>query len=364
LITNYSLNWKTPNGNMIASFDHFTRMEFAYGEMQVGALDLVLPARFYKPSDFSVDQIIEIYRSADSGPMILEGERAWFLRDWEFRDYKVFLKAYDNNFLLDGRNIEYKAKTAQAKKTGAADDMMKAIVRENIGALCTDTTRILSDFTVQADSGSGPTLTDKEFSLNNLLTTLQSLHTAALDSGVYISFEVVYLGGGKFEFRTYKDRRGANHGISGDTLTFSEAYYNLKDISYKESHSGEKTQCIAAGKGQDAARVWGSATSDGLNKSKWNRREVVLDGRQSDDSAVLDKEASEQLTKYRAKVAISGTVVQAPGCRYEIEYGYGDMLAAEAYGQVVDCRLSTVHGIVDEQSRETIDLKLSGEVPV
>jgi hypothetical protein len=145
-------------------------------------------------------------------------------------------------------------------------------------------------------------------------------------------------------------------------LVFGKDRLNLKDITYEEKHADEKTYALAAGKGEKTDRVWGEAVSGALNASPWNRREMTLDGRDTDVVATLQKAAADELMLNKAKLSVSGTVVQTPGCRYGVDYNFGDLVVAEAFGTPVNCRLSTIHITINEAGLETIDLKLRGEV--
>ncbi len=358
----YQLIWRLPDGEQIGFLDTFTRLDMAYSERTVGAMDLVFPARFFKMGDIFEDQIIEVYRSMEGGPLVLEGERAWFIRDWSFSDDYVTIKAFDSNYLLDSRIVAYASGAAQAKKQAAADDFMKAVLRENMGSLATDTARNLSGFTIQSDFTLGPVI-KKEFSRDKVLPLLQSLYDLSVSAQNYITFDVVCVGPALFEFRTYKDRRGANRGRgSGDPFVFSKDNKNLTGIVYEESHADERTFAYAGGKGEGVARAIASAASSGyIEGSKWNRREVFFDGRATSDLTVLEAEADGALQKAKPKIAVSGNVVQAPGSRYALDYTYGSTVVISAYGYQMDCRLSTVHLTVNEQRAETVDIKLRAE---
>ena len=51
-----------------------------------------------------------------------------------------------------------------------------------------------------------------------------------------------------------------------------------------------------------------------------------------------------------------------PGMMYNIHYGFGDILTAEAFGYSVDCHVTAVKVRVDQDGGEQIDVKLRGEL--
>jgi hypothetical protein len=75
-----------------------------------------------------------------------------------------------------------------ASKSAAADDLIKAFVRENCGPSATDTTRNYSSsyWSVAADIGAAPTIA-KAASRRNLLTTCQEIAQAATQAGMVAS---------------------------------------------------------------------------------------------------------------------------------------------------------------------------------
>lgn len=356
----YQVLWRNPAGELIGVFDSINGLDLAYAEGAVGGLSLIIPEVGLTPNDFTVDQIIEFHRG-EQGNLYLEGERSWFLRTWEFRDGLITLKCVDQNCLLGARVIAYNAETAYTDKTGAADNLMKAFVRENIGALAVDTARTQTQITVQSDNSAAPSTT-KQCTREKLLTVLQGLAKSSAEAGTYLSFDLVNVGAAAFEFRTYTGQRGADHGLAGgNILEFSKGAGNVSSLIYREDHSNEETYCYAGGLGQEENRVVVGVASAGMTASPWNRREFFWDGRNTDDVSALTTEAQSELRERRSTKMIEAVVQQTQGCRYGIEYRYGDRVVVSAAGWSVDCRLSTVHISVNSKGKEIIDLKLRGE---
>ena len=122
----------------------------------------------YPVGAFTKDMILELWREQDQRLMVLDGETCYFLRNIRYyrdgtRDM-VYLKAYDANYIIDGREVEYNAGESEASKTGVACDVIKEIIDENFVS-ATDTARNLATtyFTIDGDDGFGETVT-KAFS--------------------------------------------------------------------------------------------------------------------------------------------------------------------------------------------------------
>jgi hypothetical protein len=54
--------------------------------------------------------------------------------------------------------------------------------------------------------------------------------------------------------------------------------------------------------------------------------------------------------------------MDTPGMRFGIDYAFGDIVAAKAFGYVVDCHINVVHVTVDQDGGEQIDTALRGEL--
>ena len=142
----YEIHWMTDAGNPLKVWrpDDFTAMKLTYGDMVIGGLVLSMPKGDLSPNDFATDQLLEVYRIVD-GRKRLEGERSWRIRNRSFyernNEKMVTLTAYDHIYTLDNAIIAYYANSAYASKTAEADDMMKEMVRENLGRIvnCTAT---------------------------------------------------------------------------------------------------------------------------------------------------------------------------------------------------------------------------------
>ncbi len=195
---------------------------------------------------------LEIWRSVGSGPLVLDTETIWLLRRRRKlltprHERLIELRAFDLNALLGWRDVVYFSQSPQADKTGPADDLMKAVVRENLGELATDAARDLSGaaFSVAADLGLGAT-TPLAFSYRKVLPVLQDFSDASARQGVPILFDVVATTPRTFEFRTYRTARGAD---LSNRVTLSPEFGNLTDVDLDEDWTNEATYVYAAGRG-------------------------------------------------------------------------------------------------------------------
>jgi len=363
----YELVWYTHEGVRKGVIQAFNSLEYIKTQNAIGSLVVNLPRGLLQYDQFSVGDIFEVWREK-RGVLELQNETAYFLQDWEFwadsegAEY-IRLTAFDANWLLDTAIVWAYAGSAAASKTDSPDDMLKAIVSEQLGAASGVATR--TKLTCAPDLGAGGASITKDFAYRNVLTVLQEICEAAQEKNdIWLGFDVVRTAPGVFEFRTYTGQRGQNHGrASGDPRLVGKQYGNLSQATFGTYHAEERNCVLVAGQGEDAARVWVTRTNDSrIGASKWNRREYFKDSRDDSTTAALEADGDAALDEFRPRQVLTGTLHDTPGMQYNIHYQFGDILSAEAFGYFVDCRVSSVRVKVDQDGGEQLDIKLRGEM--
>ena len=362
----YEVVWFTHEGVRKGVFQAFESLEYIKTQNSIGAMVLNMPRQLLQYDQFQVGDILEIWREK-GGILELQNETAYFLQNWEFwvdsegREF-IRLSASDANWLLDTAVVLAKSTSAEADKTGKPDDMMKAIVREQLGPLAIEARRKLN--VAPNASAAGDNVT-KAFAYRNVLTVLQELCDVAFEkNSVWLGFDVVRTAAGVFEFRTFVNQRGVDHSrSSGDMRMVGKQYGNLSQATFGTFHADERNYVIVGGQGEDLARelVYRS-NPERIGKSKWNRREYFKDSRDDASTAALEADGDAALEEYCPKQVLTGTMHDTPGMMFGIHYQFGDMLTAEAFGYSVDCRVTSVRVSVNQDNGEQLDIKLKGEL--
>jgi hypothetical protein len=361
----YEIDWYTDAGVKLGIIQAFTSLEYVRTENSIGNMVLTIPRGLMRYEDFAVGQLFEIWREKH-GSLELQNDTAYFLQDWQFYtdgEGREFIQLYatDANWLLDTAIVWAYAGSSQSEKTGKPDDMMKAIVREQLGDLAGGNRVKLS---VQNNVGAGGASVTKAFAYRNVFTVLQELADVANENGVYLAFDVVRTAPATFEFRTYAGQRGTNHSrTSGDPRLVGKQYGNLAEASFGTFHSDERNCILIAGKGEDKSRLRIARVNNSrIGASKWNRREYFKDSRDNDTTAALQADGDEVLNDYKPKQILTGRLLDTPGMQFGVHYQFGDIVTAQAFGYNVDCHISSVRVKVDQDNGEQIDVRLRGEL--
>jgi hypothetical protein len=363
----YELVWYTHEGVRKGVIQAFNGLEYVKVQNQIGSLVVDIPRGLYQYDEFSVGDIFEVWREKN-GVLELQNETAYFLQNWEFwtnsegAEY-IRLTAFDANWLLDTAIVYAAAGSADAKKTDYPDDMMKAIVNEQVGQDQIYAAR--KKVTVAPDLSAGGDQITKAFAYRNVLTIMQELCEVAQEkNGVWLGFDVVRTAPGAFEFRTYTGQRGQNHGRnSGDPRLVGKQYGNLSEATFGTYHADERNNIIVGGQGEGEAReiVYRQNLSR-IYASKWNQREYFKDSRDDSTTAALEADGDAALDEFRPRQVLTGTLHDTPGMQYNIHYQFGDILSVEAFGYHVDCHAGSVRVRVDQDGGEQLDVRLRGEL--
>lgn len=384
----------TPTGQFLANLNDWIRIECTMAEMQVGTLVIELPPS-HDPSIYQRDARIAYRRSPTTDNLAtlprLVGNTTWLLARRQLmvdRDNQqtVRLTCVHPNALLARRVVAYDEGSAEAKKTDEADDLIKAVVRENF-ASATDTDRNWSSafFSVEADVSAAPSI-DKEFSYRTVLQVCQEAAAAAAAGGTYIGFEVFApLENGAFQLRTYTGQRGTDRSsISGQPLTLGVAYGSLDDTELDENWLEMVSFVYASGSGKKSQRVVQTASdADLILASPYGRIEWLQNVTQTIDTAVLTSEAQRTLRERRPRLLFTGAVRDTEYATFMEEYDWGDKVIGEFSALIVllgyssgrtiqqfDCRIDPVKITVERAEvletgeiieTETLDIRLRSE---
>ena len=214
----YQVDWYTDAGVKMGVIQAFTSLEYVRTENAIGSMVLTIPRELMRYEDFAVGQIFEIWREKH-GSLELQNETAYFLQDWQFytdREGREYIQLYatDANWLLDTAIVHATAGSVNAEMTGKPDDILKAIVRRQLGETAEADRRKI---TVDGDTSQGGATITKAFAYRNVLSIIQELADIAKENGVYLVFDVVRTAPATFRFRTYAGQRGTDHSrTSGD----------------------------------------------------------------------------------------------------------------------------------------------------
>ena len=361
----YYIEVADPFGTKLAQVDRFVSIDLVRGVNAVGVLTLEMDPDTSRDL-FRLDGRLGVWRQPANGPRELLAETVFLVRRVRRALSKsgervLQVTALSAAHLIDRRIVAYPAGSAQADKTGPADDLMKAIIRENLGSLAPAGRDWSALISVAADSSQGPSVS-KGFAWRYCLDVLQELGEQAAQAGNPVYFDFVAPVAGGLEFRTYTGQRGLNRSLSsGDPLILSPERGNLADCELIEDYTDEATHIYAGGQGEQADREIAEASDAArVGGSPFGRIEAWRDARNTSTTAALQAEANAALWERRPRRIFSGSIQDTPQCAYGIHWRWGDLVVAQFEGRSYDCHVDTVR-IKVAKGAESISAQLRAE---
>lgn len=357
----FQIEWLTPRNERIAYLSDVGPFRYTKALNADGDFSLALP-----PSvalrDLAKDQLIRISRRAPSG--VLAVDFAGPIQDFSSAQtdsgYSRSVAGPGMGWVLSGRVVAYPAGHAQANQTDQADDLMRAVVRYNLGSSATTgngrkaTASIDSTlFSVQADVGLGPSLS-MGFSYSNVADVLRKISDAARTAGTPVYWELVPSGGG-FEFRVNVGQLGQDLTNGQHALTFGPEFGNLRGGKLDYSARDERNYVFALGQGQEDVRnVQVSEDTSRSDASPWSLREAAVeDTRLDTDAALLDLADAEVLAG-RPLWLLNAELVSTPDTQYQRDWNLGDVVNVTFDGMQFSALVRAVTVSVDGNGRETV----------
>lgn len=370
----YSCYLSDPYGQRLGDASSFVELSYSRVTNGVSTAVLTLPGTFNTDLIVAPDGRLEIWRRLDytTAREYLETETTWLIKKWDqvldaSGNTQIVIEADCPLCILrePGRIVNYADGSAQAVKAATfADDQIKAFARENIGSSAT-AARDLSTYISIAANQSQASSVGKSAAWRDLLVTCQELANASTQAGVYLAFDIVAPTQNTLELRTYTKQRGVDHRFPGGmgAVLISPDMGNLGEARFSQDWRDEVTSAIAAGNGatgstrptataQDATRI--AASPFGLREMFVNATNTAIN---------LAGEAQQAVRNGRMRQIFSGKLIDTPDTRYGAEWGWGDYVTAQVFGQTIDCRIDAISvSVTGGGNFETIEAVLKSDI--
>ena len=372
-MTSYSCYLADAFGNRLADASNFLTLEYSRVANAVSTAKMTLPGNFNTQYIINPDGRLEIWRKLDSGREYLDTDTIWLIKKVTQRIdasglQTIVIEADTPLSVLrePGRFVFAYAGAAQSTYTAApADDQIKQIARDNIGTGADNQRNISQYISIDPNLSLGASVA-KNFAWRDCLKVMQEFANASTTAGTYIAFDIVADTPTTLTFRTFAQQRGVDHRFPGgiNPVLISPELGNLGEVVFSQDYRDEITYVLAGGKGDGIARLTASAEDaarQGL--SPFGLREYFKDATQYDTTTGLAAEAQATLRSGRAKTIFQGRLIDLPDSRYGVDWAWGDYVTAQAFGQLIDCRIDAVIvSVKPGASYERIDAWLRGNL--
>lgn len=351
-MTTYSVYLDDAFGNRLADASNFISLTYSRVVNNVSTLKLELPGDFNTDFIINPDGRVEVWRKLDSGVEYLDTNTIWLIKSVTLSIdakglQKIIIEADTPLCILrePGRFVFQFAGEAQSSYAAApADDQIKQLARENIGTSATGSRNISAYISIDGNQGLGASVA-KSFAWRECLKVMQEFADASTTAGTYIAFDIVASTPTTLTFSTFANQRGVDHRFPNglNPILISPDMGNLGETTLTIDYRDEATFVLAGGSGEGSERLLGSAqntTQQGL--SPFGLRELFVDATQYDSTTGLGAEADAKLRASRVRTIFQGRLIDTPDTQYGVHWSWGDYVTAQAFGQLIDCRIDAV----------------------
>ncbi len=328
---------------------------------RIGQHQIAFQGNLQQFESWKLDYQIEIWRHTTAGwGKVYHG----FHRTHTFQADANGLEQYisyghDLKGLIARASIPSDTVSALSVKSGPADDVIKAYVRENVGPLAS-ASRARLGLIVQANTSLAPVWSGSQ-ARQPLFDAVSEI---ALSSGV--DFDVVSNAANVFEFRTYYPQIGTDRTIANllgnKPVIFSLEHNNMATPVASVNHGQEINVVYVLGQGEEGDRdVVEVVNGPAITASPWNRIEAIRQNSNVPKGNLSDLAmyGANELEANRAYASGSFVAIQAPYSTYGVHYFDGDYVTG-LYHIILNKRILGVELSVNAGNpQEAINLELS-----
>lgn len=355
-------------GALKAVIDRFRGLQIEHRTNLASTLTLAMFAGEDAVQYFTLDSIIEVRRRYPEAGLDWYTEFVGFHRTPQKQitagDLQIFT-SYSRGLLdlINRRSVRYYADTDGSSKGPApADDVIKDFVRENAGPLALTANGRLSygvtpGLSVAANTSQASTFEGAD-AWRNLLEVIRDIGEPH-----NVDFDVVWLGGASFEFRTYYPHLGTDRREgTANGVVFSTEFANMVNPSHTVSRTDEITSCLVLGPGEGPLRDTTLVSATTMNDSPFNIIEQDQNASGEDREAALIAVGNAVLYEKRAKISVSFEPLQTPYTAYQKHYFLGDIVTCRFSDVTADCKIRAVTVNLDSNAEAiTVELEEPSE---
>lgn len=312
----------------------------------IGVLAIAIPADIL-PSTQLDSRLIVFYRN-EAGNFLFGG---YFLRRivWETSGGLDMVTIYGlcYNSLTERRIIAYPAGSSQAQKSGPADNLMRAVARENLGGSAGGQRDIsVYGFSVENDLSMAAPVS-VSFAYKKMRDALDQIaFTAWGKNGERVWWDIVPRGSGwSMEFIARKDYTERDRRLSSASpLWISPDMGVVRRVVVDDDRSREVTVVIAGGQGEGDLRARVEVVdSFRIADSVMNRIEDFYDGAHIADLAILESAASARLREGKPILRAEIELIEGPGFLFGRDFHVGTAITIQALRRQFDAVVREIH---------------------
>ena len=340
----YLLQIQNPSGQLVAEVGPLLDLDAGRSINTPAALRVRLAPDAIAATVLVPDARMRLLRTGTDAVARVALGSDFLLRSWRqgYAANEEFIELAGNGVvqILARRIVAYAAGSAEAEKAAAAaSNIMRALVRENLGSGAAGDRDLSAWLQVEADDGIGASVA-KSVAWRPLDGALADVAEASALAGTLLYWHIAWnAGAGKYEFQVKQGQPGSDKTAS---VELDSAAGDVQNAVLLRDYAEQLTHVYVGGQGIGAARTVVEVDApERLGTSPFGRAEGFTDRRQYTSSAGMADEGRAELWDRRARMLFAGTV--NPGAWEYLRYwDFGDRVRVLHAGQALTCMINSV----------------------
>jgi hypothetical protein len=373
-INDYSINFFSPEGYKIYTFNAIYELEFGRKKNDIGALSILIPnLELYNINDFKRNCTAEIYRDGIIIPVL------WYLKKVTITEDSIELVFFDHLTLLTQRYVtwyEVEFFNYPSHMRLPSDELIHEVIRTNyidvldnlgfsvdapepISDMNTDA-RVI-DFKLVEPLGVGTVIEDS-FAWRKVSEVVKNITETAETNGENIWYDFIYTPNGdgftigNLSFRIWYNIRGNDRRInkSNNPVVFSPELGNLSNYSLELDYENYYNQVYVVAKELPEL-------DDGVNLVRIvpYPQEYEYEGQELIEHVEIlnDEEINEEIMEAKAKTLLAqgkpisrltGDIIQTDDYQFFRDYNFGDKVSAYWQNLFFETEITTYNVTVSD----------------
>lgn len=328
----YDLGTNMTSMTMVAIIHKYSAAYIERSWSGVGKFQIELDPRLTDADELTIDRLVVFGSDLKKCGIITDRKRSF-----DAGSERLVVSGVELKGILAWRIVTPATGDDAVYATDKAETIIKNLIKNQLGALATDTNRRCTLVDVAADQARGANYTVSSRYSSLLSECVKASEATGLGFYAYLNIAT-----SKIVFECGVGiNRVASQSVNGRAI-FSKKFMTIESFEASKNAENYRNLVVVAGQGQGTKREIVSTTNEGSTPTDLKRRELFVDARDLAATADLAPRGLAKLAENATQVYVSGTALTYSNLVFGVDYDLGDICTIEGFDETIDSRITTV----------------------